>query len=127
NSWKGYRSVVSRDASVDFGLMGASIMCEDSVIQLVFQHHRTDVRPGFCKVRIFHNKGELPFELNFGSDEILITNVEHNPAVGYTEIEFSDKLDSLDIQFSRTISQPINLEIYGLQLMNNDPGISYTS
>lgn len=127
NSWTGYRSVVNRDPSIDFGLMGASIMCQDSVIQLVFQHYRTDVRPGICRVRIFHNKGELPFELNFGSDEILITKTLHNPAIGYTEVEFSDQIDSLDIQFSRTIQEPINLEIYGLQLMNNDPGISYTS
>lgn len=127
NKWQGYRSVVNKDRSIDFGVLGATIICEDSLIILKFKHDRTVSKPGFSKIRIYHNKGELPFDLNFDSDEILIVKTRRNERIGYTEIEFSDKLDTFNLQFARNVPGRIGLEIYGVQLMNNDPGISYTS
>lgn len=126
-SFKGHRVVGNKDQTIDFGVMGASIISSDSVVQIKFEHRNTVSKPGFCKVRIFHNKGELPYELNFGTDEILITSVIRNPETGYTEIEFTDKLDSMDLQFARTISGQTELEIYGFQFLNEDPGISYNT
>jgi lysophospholipase L1-like esterase len=127
SNYRGYRIVTNKDQTIDFGLMGAALISGDSVVQITFQHRNTYSKPGFCKLRIFHNKGELPYELNFGGDEILIEKVANNPEIGYTDIEFSDKLDSLDVQFSRKIQGYTELEIYGFQFMNEDPGISYTS
>lgn len=126
-SFKGYRVVGNKDNTIDFGVMGASIISSDSVVQIKFEYRNTVSMPGFCKIRIFHNKGELPYEFNFGADEILITSVIRNPEIGYTEIEFTDKLDSMDLQFSRTISEQTELEIYGFQFLNEDPGISYNT
>lgn len=123
----GHRIVANKDKSIDFGLLGATIISADSVVQFTFHHKNTVSKPGFCKLRIFHNKGELPYELNFGTDEILIESVKHNPKIGYTEIEFTDELDSLDVQFARIIDQRTELEIYGFQFMNEEPGISYNS
>lgn len=127
NRWQAYRSVVNKDPSIDFGMLGATIICEDSVIQIKFKHDRTNSKPGFSKVRIYHNKGDFPFELHFGADEILVMKVRHNERVGYTDVHLTDKVDTLDVQFSRSISSPVGLEIYGFQLMNDDPGISYNS
>lgn len=125
--FKGHRVVANKDKSIDFGILGATIISSDSVVQFSFHHRNTVSKPGFCKLRIFHNKGELPYDLNFGADEILIESVKRNPKIGYTEIEFTDELDSLDLQFSRTIDQHTELEIYGFQFMNEEPGISYNS
>lgn len=127
SNFKGYRVVTNKDQSIDFGVLGATIISSDSVVQLSFHHRSTISKPGFCKLRIFHNKGELPYEINFGEDEILIESVKQNPEVGFTEIEFSDELDSLDLQFSRNTEQYTELEIYGFQFMNEEPGISYNS
>lgn len=124
---RGYKVVTNKDKSIDFGLLGATIISSDSVVQFSFHHRNTISKPGFCRLRVFHNKGELPYELNFGADEILITSVKRNLQVGYTEIEFSDELDSLDIQFSRIVDQHTELEIYGFQFMNEEPGISYNT
>lgn len=127
NKWKGYRSVVNKDPSIDFGLMGATIICDDSLIEISYRHDRTVSKPSFSKIRIYHNKGELPFELNFGLDEILIWKVKRNESVGYTEVTFTDPLDTFNLQFARTVKASVGLEIYGFALMNDDPGISYTS
>lgn len=127
NKWTAYRSVFHKDPEIDYGLLGAVIMCDDSVIQMNYHHDRTEVRPGFSKVRIYHNKGDLPYELNFGDEEILITDKKQNLELGFTEVTFTDKVDSLDVQFARTTEEPLLLEIYGLLFMNDDPGIAYTS
>ena len=127
NSWTGYRSVNHRPATIDYGLMGAALICSDSMINLYFKHDRTSVKPTFTGVRIYHNKGELPFELNFGADEILITGIENNLEKGYTDVHFSDPLDQMDLQFSRITPEILELEIYSFQFMNEDPGISYTT
>ncbi|MBX2947715.1 MAG: hypothetical protein KF704_00435 [Crocinitomicaceae bacterium] len=127
SNFRGYRVVANKDNTIDFGVLGATIISSDSIVLFSFQHKNTVSKPGFCKLRVFHNKGELPYELNFGSDEILIESVKQNPEIGYTEIEFTDELDSLDLQFSRKTNQYTELEIYGFQFMNDDPGISYNS
>lgn len=127
NTWTGYRSVTHRVEGIDYGIMGAALICKDSMINITFQHDRTTVKPPFCSVRIYHNKGELPYEMNFGEDEILIYRIEQNQELGYTDVYFTDPLNDLDLQFSRKTSDPAQLEIYGFQFMNEDPGISYTS
>ena len=127
NSWTGYRSVNHRPATIDYGVMGAALICSDSMINIYFKHDKTTVKPPFTGVRIYHNKGELPFELNFGADEILITRIENNLEKGYTDVHFSDPLDHMDLQFSRITREILELEIYSFQFMNDDPGISYTT
>lgn len=127
NNFKGYRIVGNKEKSIDFGVMGALLISNDSVVQLTFNHRNTYSKPKFSKVRILHNKGELPYVINFGEDEILICDIVHNPEIGYTEVEFTDLLDSLNVQFSRCIPERTELELYGFQFMNDEPGISYNS
>lgn len=127
NEWRGYRSVVRGHKTEEFGALGAKIVCPDSLIQIKFNYDRTDVKPHFNKIRIFHNKGFFPFELNWGNDEILWWRQHTNENLGYTEITFMENLNDFDLQFARKTSVPYDLEIYGFQLMNDDPGISYTA
>lgn len=127
NVWTGYRSVNHRPESIDYGVLGAALVCRDSVITIYFKHDRTEVKPPFSGVRIYHNKGELPFELNFGADEILVYRMIQNMELGYTDVYFTDPIEKLDVQFARTTAERLELEIYGFQFMNESPGISYTS
>jgi lysophospholipase L1-like esterase len=47
--------------------------------------------------------------------------------MGYTEIKFSDPIQSVDMQFIRTTKDPYRLDLYGFELLNELPGISYNS
>ncbi len=125
NRWEGHRSVIHHDR--DYGVLGASITCDDSASIIRFKYDRTAVAPSFTRLRIFHNKGEFPVELNFGKDEILIIEKRHDPILGYTDVYFTDPLDTFDVQFARTSNSTYTVEIYGFQLSNTDPGISYTA
>jgi lysophospholipase L1-like esterase len=127
NTWKGYRSVTQRPEDFDYGLSGAAITCPDSLIVVNFKHLRTLVKPPFDCLRIYHNTGEFPYDLNFGDQELLVTDVAHYDALGYTEIRFSDHLDSLDLLFVKNCTTPFALELFGFEFLNDLPGITYTA
>jgi len=127
NSWSGYRSVIQRPEFVHYGLTGAAISCSDSLIDLNFIYKKTRVSPPIEAIRIYHNSGVIPFEFNFGSNELLIESVRRCSEMGYTEIQFTDAIDTLDIQFIRNTKEKYRLDLYGFELMNAQPGISYNS
>lgn len=129
NTWKAYRSVVHKASQyrIDYGLMGALITCGDSVITIRFKHDRTKVATPTDHIRIFHNIGEFPYWMHFGPDELLVCETEHNPEIGYTDVFLTDPVDTLNIQFQRLSEHVPELEIYGFILMNDQPGISYSS
>ena len=127
NTWKGFRSVNQRPEDFDYGLSGAAISCPDSLVIINFKHLRTLVKPPFDRLRIYHNTGEFPYELNFGDQELLVTELMHFPAMGYTEIRFSDHLDSLDLLFVKNNTTPFTLELFGFEFLNDLPGITYTA
>ncbi|MFT5859217.1 MAG: lysophospholipase L1-like esterase [Flavobacteriaceae bacterium] len=129
NKWRGLRSVNHKPAKygVDYGVLGAIITCPDSVITIKYKHDRTTVKPPFNHVRVYHNIGEFPYWLHFGGDELLVIDTHHNPEIGFTDIYLSDAIDTFNIQFQRRGARAPELEIYGFVLMNDDPGISFTS
>lgn len=127
NTWKSYRSVAKDKCSLDFGLMGVIVTCPDSLIQIHFRYDKTDVKPSFSKVRIFHNKGDFPYKIVVGNNDSLVLQKWQNSELGYTDIFFKQCVDSLDLVFHRTIKTAFELQISAVQLQNNEPGISYTA
>ncbi|RCL75607.1 MAG: hypothetical protein DBW72_02885 [Flavobacteriales bacterium] len=127
NTWSGYRSVIHRPEFLHYGITGAAISCTDSLIQLTFKHKKTRVSPPINALRIYHNSGLIPYEFNFGDDEILIQSVRRCADMGYTEIRFTDPIKTLDMQFIRTTKKSFRLDLYGFELLNDLPGISYNS
>jgi len=127
NEWKGYRSVQQRPEDLEYGLTGAAIECADSIVIVNFKHLKTTVKPPFNRLRIYHNTGVFPYELNFGDQELLVTQVERFEELGYTEIQFSDHLDSLDLMFVKQNEEPFSLSLYGFEFLNDLPGITYTA
>ena len=101
NKWKDYRSPVDRPDSIDYGILGAIVECPDSAIQISFAYDKTKVKPGFDHLRIYHNKGDFPYELNFGEDEIFVLRKQNNPIIGYTDVYFTDKMERFDVFFAR--------------------------
>lgn len=127
NNWTNYRSTTDRPDSIDYGLMGVVVECPDSLVQINFKYDKTKVKPGFDRIRIYHNKGDFPYEVNFGGDEIYVLRKQTNPDIGYTDVHFTDKLESFEVFFSRDTVMDYKLRILGFQLSNKEPGISYTT
>ena len=133
NKWIGYRSVVNRPDSVYYGLMGMAISCKDSLIDIGFSYKKTTSKPPIDHVRIYHNKGTLPYAIQFDTLTSPVLRQTTNEELGYTETYFTKEVQSFDVQFTR-ISDTLlpdsiskTLFLYGFHLMNKRPGISYSS
>lgn len=127
NKWTDYRSVVDRPDSLDYGILGVVIECPDSLINIKFKYDKTTVKPGFDRLRIYHNKGKFPFSIHFGEQEIFVLRKQTNEAIGYTDVHFTDELQDFDLYFMRDTSSAYKLRIGGFQLSNKKPGISYNA
>ena len=127
NNWKSFRSVGKEKCDLNYGLLGAIVSCADSVVDLHFRYDHTDVKPVFSKIRIFHNKGIFPYSFDFGQSQTCIEEIRHNTDVGYTDVFFAHSVDSFDVKISRSIPEKFDMQISGIQLTNQLPGISYTS
>ncbi len=127
NSWKSFRSVGKEVCELNYGLLGAIVSCNDSIIDLHFRYDKTDVKPGFTRIRIFHNKGKFPYDFNFNELQTCVVDQRDNPDIGYTDIFFETCVDSFDLLMSRKTNRPFDVQISAIQLTNQLPGISYTS
>ncbi|HTO38307.1 MAG TPA: GDSL-type esterase/lipase family protein [Brumimicrobium sp.] len=153
NTWQGYRSVIHRPDSVHYGVTGVAIACADSIIDLAFNYSKSSLQPPINQVRIYHNKGELNYTIEFDSIKNPVISQRTNPILGYTDAYFSKavvefqvnfvrkldtiRIDSLDVASTKDFL-PVDsvvyrtvkgepLYIYGLYLGNREPGISYNS
>jgi len=127
NSWKYYMSVRHDVCELGYGLLGAIVSCKDSVLDLHFRHDRTEVKQVFNQIRVFHNKGEFPFNFELGENQELVRKLRHNKELGYTDIFLEKNIDSFDLILRKQHKENYEVSISGIQLKNNEPGISYTS
>jgi lysophospholipase L1-like esterase len=128
NKWKGYRSISVRPEKLAYGLSGIVATCPDSVIRLNFSYDRTDVRPEFNAFRILHNEGIAPYSIYLLNENVGIQEVITNEEYGYTEFVLNAEIDSLSLEFVKKAGfSSASLEIYGVTLMNNEPGASYSA
>lgn len=128
NNWRSYKSVgANKNSGLQFGLMGAYVECSEAVITVRFKYDKTEVKPGFTRVRIYHNKGYFPFDIDFGSHEILLINKFHNEQMGYTEAIFTDPIDTFNVVFTKKNADFYSMQLHAVQLANTSPGVSYTT
>jgi lysophospholipase L1-like esterase len=127
NKWKGYRSVSVRPENLEYGVSGIVVTCPDSVIRLTFNYDRTDVRPEFSAFRILHNAGHMPYSIFLLNENVGIQEAISNEESGYTEFILNTESDSLSIEFVRKENTKMALELYGVTLLNEEPGASYSA
>ena len=127
NQWTAYKSTITRSDSVKYGLMGMVIESEDSIINIHFKYHHTKIKSAFDRIRIYHNKGVIPYEIKIGIDDSLILKNQTNENEGYTDIHTKEEINQFHLKMKKNKDYPFKFRIYGFQLYNNEPGISYTT
>lgn len=127
NRWERYRSVVKEHAKEEFGLTGIKVVSRDSISKINFRYDKTKVKSEIQKIRVYHNKGDFPFKLNWGKHNYLVKKKFTDTILGFTEVYFMRSMLDMELTIKRTIAGDYPLEIYGFQLMNDFPGISYSN
>lgn len=134
NEWEGYRSVIHRPDSIEYGLLGVAIASSDSLINLSFNYKGANENSPIDHIRVYHNKGEFPYKITYDSVKNPVIRQFTNERLGITETYFKKPFTSFDVRFTKigdsTVSDSVRnapLQIYGFELKNNEPGIAYTA
>lgn len=127
NKWSRYRSAVPAEQTEVFGIMGAKVTCLDSLMNVRFNYDKTNVKQKFNRIKVFHNKGAFPFEFDWDKNQMFMVNQIWDSVIGCTEVNFTEPIDNFEMQIERCTPDSIPFELFGFQLLNELPGISYSS
>ena len=127
--WKGYRCSVKSD-SITWGLNGVTALFKDSISNFtVNANHRgyKENRYQFNKIRVFYDEWTEDYIVTLAQED-LIKQQTRNTKAHYIEFELTKEVTTLDLCVKRTIHEE-NAEflMMGIELMNDNKGIEYTS
>lgn len=128
--WEGYRNSVLKD-SVAWGLSGVSAAfqhCDDTIsIKANYKTH-TQKPYTFHKFRVFYNTWKDDYNLNI-LDSTLVAFDTINYEKMYREFRFTRNVKELELAINIKDTATIGPEflMMGMEFMNDNPGIEYTS
>ena len=123
--WKGHRNSVSSHQP-PFGLMGARAVFLDSSSRLnlwVNKEHCTDCY--FDQLEVFYSDSSDNFCIEILNDSLIW--IKENPDLGSYSFKLSKAVDSLSIAFKKLDTSSSIFNLYGLRLINENPGLVYHS
>lgn len=147
NNWVGHRSVIKKDTT-NYGVMGMAISTTDSLVQIGYEYKATESKPPFNHIRIFHNKGKLPYSITYKVKNAEVERQITDTIIGYTDTYFSKPMIDFQLEIAQIVDSALitidtlivnqdttiqihypkeELFIYGFQLRNDLPGISYNT
>lgn len=130
NLWQGYRSSIRKD-SIAWGMAGiTSAFRTNSDTIYIKSNYRnyTKNKYEFNKLRIFYNTEKDDYNIAL-LDSSLLDSELWNTDKMYKEFRFNKNLDSIALRIQLKDSTALQPEFafMGLEFMNDDPGIEYTS
>ncbi len=130
SKWQGYRNSVLKD-SIAWGLAGVSAAfrdCSDTIsIKANYKTH-TNKPYSFDKLRVFYNTEKDDYSLKF-LDSTLVFSDTINLKKMYREFRFNKSVEEVEmaIHIKDTTLQNPEFVMMGLEFMNDNSGIEYTS
>jgi lysophospholipase L1-like esterase len=126
--WKGYRC--SRNDSVAWGLTGVSAKFKDSIALIKINANYKNYSKNtynFNKLRVFYDEWTNDYEVTVNNND-LVTNTKINSEAHYIEFTFSKTVEEIELCIKKnTAVKDSTFLMMGLELMNENTGIEYTS
>lgn len=125
--WRAYRNVVKKD-TLPLGLMGIAVSTKDTLSSIkIYTRKNEPMHYRFNKVRVYHSKEAGKSYAISLRENIFINKTVTDTLVGYTDIFLNTQLDTLNLTITRLINDTSHFVLYGIEMMNDDPGIIYTT
>lgn len=130
NLWQGYRSSITKD-SIAWGLAGitAAFRMNEDTIHIKSNYKNYTKKPyQFNKLRVFYNTWQNEYDMTILNRDVEVTDTLNLDKM-YREFRFNTSLDSVDIHLQLNDTTLVNPEfaMMGIEFMNDEPGIEYTS
>ncbi len=128
--WQGYRNSILKD-SIAWGLAGVTAAFRDctDTISIKANYRNSTKKPyTFNKLRVFYNTWRNEYNLNI-LDSTLVVSDTLNYEKMYREFRLNRSVESLGIalQIKDTATADPEFLMMGMEFMNDNPGIEYTS
>lgn len=128
--WRGYRNSILKD-SIAWGLSGVTAVfndCSDTISIKANYRNSTKKSYKFNKLRIFYNTWRNEYNLNILDSTIVVSDTINYEKM-YREYHLKRSVETLDfaIHIKDTTTEDPEFLMMGLELMNDNPGIEYTS
>ena len=126
--WKGYRC--SRNDSVAWGLQGVSAIFKDSIANVTVKANYKNYSKetyNFNKLRVFYDEWTSDYEVLVNNEDLVSKTVINSDA-HYIEFTLNKTVTELDFCIKRIDdSDDSEFIMMGLEMMNNNSGIEYTT
>ncbi len=128
-NWKGHRCSVVTD-SVAWGLTGVTAVFKDSIsnikVQANYKNYKDHVY-SFDKIRVFYNDWENNYKIKL-NDSIKVNHIVHNTQKHFVEFALDETVENLDFNIQKmTNNKNGEFLMMGLELMNDNHGVEYTT
>jgi hypothetical protein len=124
--WQNCRNT-QRNRTCNIGLTGMMLATSDSTATITFQNRDQNELYQTTIIRVFHYDASDNYRVQLQQeDPYLIRSIEYFPE-GYTEIRLNAPVESFTLEVYKSGSNPALFEFFGIELINEDPGIVYHS
>lgn len=123
--WSTCRNVSAQPCIL--GLAGISITTQDTSAWIrIVPARESPGSYGFNRVRLFHLVDSAAMEVRLGTSG-LVSSIRVQPDLGYTEYRIDKMQDTLVFYVSRRHETQTTFTLFGVQFLNDNPGILYHS
>lgn len=125
--WESCKNVTYK-ATCELGLTGMSITTKDTTSSITLSLKKENYPAyDFNRIRLFHRADSNQFKVNLGWLDSSKYTIQYDYAKGITDIYLKTYLSEVQIMFGKTDPGQWFYTLYGIQLENDDAGITYHS
>ncbi len=125
--WEKCRNT-ERSRTCNLGIAGLALHTCDSLATISFRSFSGIPASAHNLIRIYHFDALDAYAFNLKTDDqYLINNIRYFPDQGYSEISLNIPVDTFTLEIYRTTSALSVFELYGIELLLDGPGITYSS
>ncbi|HRZ43436.1 MAG TPA: GDSL-type esterase/lipase family protein, partial [Bacteroidales bacterium] len=130
-SWTGHWDKcrnTERNRNCNLGITGQAVTTTDSLATISFRSFSGIPKGAHNRIRIYHFDALNAYSFNvLTEDPYLINDIRYFPDAGYSEIILNTPVDTFTLEISRSTSANSVFELYGIELLLDGPGITYSS
>jgi lysophospholipase L1-like esterase len=125
--WESCKNVTWK-ATCELGLTGMSITTRDTTSSISVSLKKENYPAyDFNRIRIFHRADTNQFKVKLGWADSTKYTVKYDYEKGITDIYLTTHVSDIQIQFVKTLPNQWFYTLYGIQLENDDAGVTYHS
>ncbi len=123
--WRSCRNT-QRNRSCNLGLTGFVTVTSDTIATITISIRNPKEDYNTTTIRVFYYDSSFTYRISLATvDPYLIREMFYDPNGGFTDIRLNQSVDTFTLEFFRDPARPGSLELFGIQLLSNDPGIVY--